>query len=188
MELYTAVYGLTDRGNYNSSISNRLELPTKIMHAGGAINSRTYTNSFEALNQNYQKGFLFFELDFDLTTDNIPVCIHGWEQSVLFEGGIEGTAYKFRDFVIAKRKDSLTSLTMYSLMDWLKKHPKSYIITDVKSDNIKVLKIISKLYPKMRSRFIPQIYSFNQYKPVRLMGYNNIILTLYRSSYSDDIV
>ncbi len=186
VELYLAIYNSLNE-NYARNLVN-VKLPIKIMHAGGSINKMTYTNSLEALNQSYKKGFRFFELDFDMTTDSIPVCIHGWEQSILFEGGIAGVPLKFYDFVRAQRKDSLTSLTIDSLIDWLNKHPNTFIVTDVKSDNIKVLEIIANRYPSMVERFIPQIYSFNQYKPARLMGFQNIILTLYRSSYSDEIV
>jgi glycerophosphoryl diester phosphodiesterase len=40
-----------------------MSAPTLIAHAGGAINQQTYTNSLEALNANYAKGFRFFEID-----------------------------------------------------------------------------------------------------------------------------
>ena len=41
-----------------------------IAHAGGSIDGHRYTNSLEALNENYQKGFRLFELYIIKTKDN----------------------------------------------------------------------------------------------------------------------
>jgi arylsulfatase A-like enzyme len=53
--------------------------PAFVAHAGGGIKGRSYTNSLEALDENYRRGFRFFELDFNWTSDNQLVCIHDWE-------------------------------------------------------------------------------------------------------------
>ena len=65
-----------------SSASAQLnpDLP-RIAHAGGQVNGATYTNSLEALEENYQAGFRAFEIDFSFTSDRQLVCLHDWEES-----------------------------------------------------------------------------------------------------------
>ena len=58
-------------------------------------------------------------------------------------------------------------------------HPDVYIITDVKENNLNVLRHIAEEHPEIVSRIIPQIYQYDECIPVRAMGYSNIILTLY---------
>ena len=48
-------------------------------HAGGGINGATYTNSIAAMNLNYSKGFRYFEIDFNTTSDANIVCVHDWK-------------------------------------------------------------------------------------------------------------
>ncbi len=38
--------------------------PLMIAHAGGGINEHNYSNSLEALEYSYNKGFRAFEMDF----------------------------------------------------------------------------------------------------------------------------
>lgn len=47
----------------------------RIAHAGGQIGATTYTNSIEALDANYEKGFRAFEIDFSWTSDHQLVCL-----------------------------------------------------------------------------------------------------------------
>ena len=53
----------------------------RVAHAGGGINGKTYTNSYEALNLNIKNGFTYFEIDFSFTRDNRLVCLHDWKGS-----------------------------------------------------------------------------------------------------------
>ncbi|PIE71308.1 MAG: hypothetical protein CSA22_03330 [Deltaproteobacteria bacterium] len=46
----------------------------RVAHAGGGIQSHTYTNAYEALNETYKKGVKYFELDFVFTSDRQRVC------------------------------------------------------------------------------------------------------------------
>jgi len=53
--------------------------PLLIAHAGGRFQNMDYTNSLDALNFNYGKGFRFFELDFLFTRDENLVLFHDWQ-------------------------------------------------------------------------------------------------------------
>ncbi len=59
---------------------DRYDINRFIAHAGGEIDGHTYTNSLEALNLNYKKGFRLFELDIHETSDHKYVAVHDWKQ------------------------------------------------------------------------------------------------------------
>jgi glycerophosphoryl diester phosphodiesterase len=68
----------------------------------------------EALNENYGKGFRFFEIDFSWTSDGKLVAIHDWQGAlsgmyIVSEGmGIPTEA----EFVNLKMKAGLTQLSL----------------------------------------------------------------------------
>ena len=58
--------------------------------------------------------------------------------------------------------------------------------TDVKSSNTEALKKIAAFFSDFSERFIPQIYSPEEFAQVLQLGYRNIIWTLYRYPYRHD--
>ncbi len=56
--------------------------PRLVAHAGGTIREKEYntfyTNSLEALQQNYGLGHRLFEMDFYLTSDRKLAAVHDW--------------------------------------------------------------------------------------------------------------
>ena len=50
-----------------------------IAHAFGGIDDKTYTNSLEAFQTNYDKGFRVFEVDLILTSDGGLAARHDWQ-------------------------------------------------------------------------------------------------------------
>ncbi len=153
-------------------------LPEKIIHAGGAIHERIGSNSLEALNNSYTLGQRFIEMDFVLSSDGIPVCLHDW--SMFYSNALTSEPITAEAFSHVKIFNFYTSVTLDSLVAWLNTHPDVYIITDIKEDNVGVLRQIADKHPEIMPRLIPQIYQYAEYAPVRAMGYSNIILTLYR--------
>ena len=51
-----------------------------IAHAMGAIDGYDYTNSLEAFQFNYAKGFTVFEVDLSLSAEGIPLAVRDWSQ------------------------------------------------------------------------------------------------------------
>jgi hypothetical protein len=78
--------------------------------------------------------------------------------------------------------------TLSSLIKWLEENPGKRIVTDVKDKNLFVLTEISTKHPNLRHRFIPQIYDPSEYDPVRSLGYNDIIFTIYKYGKNDSDV
>ena len=54
--------------------------PQLIAHAGGVIDSCTYTNSREAMLHSLAKGYRFIEFDLLFTSDSVLVAAHSWEK------------------------------------------------------------------------------------------------------------
>ncbi|MEM8506678.1 MAG: hypothetical protein AAF717_02560 [Bacteroidota bacterium] len=101
-----------------------------IAHAGGEIDGVASTNSLEALNENYRKGFRLFELDIITTSDNTFVAAHDWKMWARFtdyEGSLPPTHEAF-----LKRKiyGSYTTLDMEGINAWFESHPDARLITD----------------------------------------------------------
>jgi lipoteichoic acid synthase len=101
-----------------------------IAHAGGKVNNRTYTNSLEALNENYKKGFRYFELDIIKTSDSEFVAAHDWEHwagMVSYSGDLPVTKGEFLKYKIYGQ---LTPLAMEEINNWFKLHRDAVLITD----------------------------------------------------------
>ena len=156
-----------------------------VAHAGGEINSMTYTNSKESLNYNYENGFRFFEIDFEWTTDNEVVALHNWNHTIENYFGLEQKRHSLEVFKNANMTNNLTQMTFDDVASWLKQHPDAYLITDTKKDNKRFLKEIVPKSPEIINNIIPQAMSFEDYKLAKKLGYKNIILTLYQTYYND---
>jgi hypothetical protein len=154
----------------------------RIAHAGGGINGTTYTNSYEALNDNMEKGFLYFELDFIFTSDDKLVCLLDWEYNFEklfgFKTSEKLTLKEFEQLVNDRSKFTLCTLDGLAL--WMKENPSAYIVTDMKESNVKALSLIYNALPDAHKRVIPQIYQPQNFDVVKRIGFDRIIWTLYR--------
>lgn len=160
--------------------------PRLIAHAGGGVKNLTYSNSLEALDENYTKGFKYFEIDLSWTLDGKLVLIHDWDQTYkdLFNRS-DGAPYSLF-FKNLKMSQGLTQMDLEDLFVWLKAHQDAKIISDIKERNIEALREISKT--GYRDYFIVQVYSEDEIQPVKDLGYQNVILTLYNTEYSNEKV
>jgi len=107
-----------------------------IAHAGGEVHSdgevkgRIYTNSFEALEENYQKGFRLFELDIIKTSDGKFVAGHSWESwrnNTDYNGDIPVDEATFLKYKFISR---FTPLNMDRMNQWFLEHPDAILVTD----------------------------------------------------------
>ena len=166
--------------------------PLRIAHAGGIVEGKYVTNSFDALNLNIQKGFAYFELDFNFTSDGQLACIHDWDKSFERQFGFPlislPTLKEFKRLV--KNSARFDMCTLDRLIPWLNEHPTAKIVTDVKGrgNNIRALRIMAEKIPDFGNRIIPQIYHPESYSIAKDMGYEQVIWTLYRYKGSNDDV
>ncbi len=156
-----------------------------IAHAGGAVYGYKLTNSLEALENSYENGFSLFELDFECTSDGQYVLLHDWDsmaERMLFTR--EQLSYE--EFHNSETFVGLTLLDLDMLLDWLQTHEDCYIITDAKCGNALFLPYLYTHAGDLSTKFIPQTYSFEEYKEALALGFDKVILTLYKASYSED--
>lgn len=165
--------------NYNDKLVFEI---SRVAHAGGGINGKTYTNSYDALNFNIKKGFRYFELDFSFTEDEKLVCLHDWthsfQRSFGFSTDKKVTLAEFKKLVA--EKSEFEKCTLDGLSVWLQENPGAYIVTDVKDDNYKALQIIAAEIPDSARRVIPQVYDPINFNKIKQLGYEQMIWTLYR--------
>ena len=153
-----------------------------IAHAGGGFNGQNYSNSIEALNLNYAKGFRTFEIDFSWTSDSQLVCLHDWDKR--FEkifGFKTKQALNYNQFqTLLNNTNILHPCSLDTLELWLIEHPDVKIITDVKYNNIKAITKIIKQYPHLVNRLIPQFYQPEEYAILKKLGFKQLIWILYQ--------
>lgn len=124
-----------------------------VAHAGGGLPDRSYANNRAALDLAASHGFTVFELDF------------------MERGG---------KLVLGHDDARISQTSVPELMAWLDAHPGTFIVTDFKSDNVSGLAMLKQYAGSRLPRFIPQIYTPDEYAPVMKLGYPAPILTIYR--------
>ena len=101
-----------------------------IAHAGGEIDGNIYTNSLEALDLSYQRGFRLFELDIIETSDRHFVAAHDWAHWAKLSG-YPGDLPPSRQIFLNRLLDfKYTAMDMALINDWFSRHPDAILVTD----------------------------------------------------------
>ena len=129
---------LTDNQIYFPKIQYTYEphIDRFIAHAGGEVDGIKSTNSKDALDQNYKKGFRRFELDIIETSDGHLVASHDWEMWARFtdyEGTLPPTLAEFKKHKIY---GDYTTLDYKGINAWFAAHPDATLVTDKVNDPI----------------------------------------------------
>jgi glycerophosphoryl diester phosphodiesterase len=156
--------------------------PLMIAHAGGGYQGQAYTNSIEALNHSYARGFRLIEVDFSWTSDGHLVCLHDWGKT---HKKIFGRKLKQPLSLEAFEQQlsghpSFQVCTTQTLADWLVKHPGVSIITDIKYDNLKGIHYLLEHHASIKSQLIPQFYQPGEYTKLKELGFDRLIWILYQ--------
>ena len=156
-----------------------------IIHAGGYLTLSdgtrvSYTNSLEALENCWQNGKRFCEIDLQETMDGTLICGHGDEKELVFGTGLPTTA-SGADFLSCRIYGEFTPLTVEDLAAFMRGHPGFYVFTDVKSDNLRVCRRLAEAFPDLRSRFIVQIQLPEEYETLRELGFPYITYPIFKT-------
>lgn len=149
-----------------------------IIHGAGIYGGLKTTNSYEALQNAYNAGNRYIELDFNFTSDLKPVCLHDWNH--LSFSGYNGVTPTLEEFMEGSIYSTFTPMSLDTVAEFMNKHKDLYIITDVKDYNIYFAGLIKKNYPHLLDRFIIQVYSAGHYEDISNLGFPNIIFSLYK--------
>lgn len=168
---------------------SKVRPPLLVAHAGGEIGGITYTNCLEAIENSLSKGINTIEIDFSYTSDQKIVLLHTWDGFIeKFFNRLRG-CYSYDEFKGFKMFYGWHQMTLEDLIAWMREHEDAVIVTDTKENNIKLLQEISLQGKDVIDRFIPQIYSPEEYNTAKELGYSRIIFTLYRSGLpNEDII
>ena len=167
------------------SIRDAIREQKYIIHAGGALKTQAgniviYTNSLDALQNMYDAGNRFCEIDMRETSDGVLVCAHG-DESYLANGSDLPATATAKEFEQEHLFNEFTPMTLDTLASFMHKHPELYIISDAQGDNLRISEKLARGYPDLRNRFIIQIYHESEFDPIRALGFHYIIYTLYRA-------
>lgn len=105
-----------------------------IAHAGSAIDGITYTNSLEAMNLAYRKGFRLIELDIIQTSDGHFVASHDWDfwqKQTGYEGEVPADLATFKRY---KFQGKYHLPTIDEINEWFREHPDAVLVTDKVND------------------------------------------------------
>ncbi|MCW5514657.1 hypothetical protein [Muriicola sp. Z0-33] len=138
-----------------------------IAHAAGEINGVKSTNSLEALDSNYKKGFRLFELDIIETSDGKYVAAHDWKMWARFTDYKGNLPVTHSEFLRHKIYGKYTTMDMEAINKWFTAHPDAILITDKVSDPLSFAKQFVD-----KSRLIMELFSL---MAVEEAAKNNIV-------------
>lgn len=167
------------------TLRNMLAEDGHVIHAGGFLRTQegktvTYTNSLESLYNLYTNGNRFCEIDLQETSDGIIICGHGDERELAYGTGLPPNTLG-KDFMKTKIYGEFTSISLHDLAVFMRMHPELYVITDAKTDNVKMCSRIANDYPDLQNRFIVQIQLPEEYEPIAALGFRYIMYPIFKT-------
>lgn len=171
--------------NYPQRFTYQWTANEYISHALGGIKDQVYTNSLEAFRENYKKGHRVFEVDLQMSADNVLVAAH---ELPLTDKGKLMTAKQFKK---SKIRGKYTPLLFRDIVRLMVKYPDIYLVTDTKEtqpQNIKkqfayIVETAKEIEPQVLTRIVPQIYNEEMFDIImKLYNWDSMIYTLYALS------
>lgn len=170
----------------------RIPDPVFIAHALGGIQGNTYTNSKEAFEYNYQRGFRWFEVDLTLTKDKRLICFHtnhekhlGLDEPISFFNLKEALSFQY--------KGKYPLMAFSELLSLVSQRKDVYIITDTKEINRSILfalyQEVNKVDPALKDKIIVQFYHLDEIPLLqsyekRKGPWASLIWTLYNTRFN----
>ena len=166
-----------------------------VLHGLGWIEGHNVTNSLEAFQYNYKRGFRVFEVDLAMTSDNVLVARHDWTRihyrwlgQDVPAGTTSGIPLTFDKVMLLKIHGKYHPLSWNQLLIFMREYPDIYFVTDTKeTDEGSIRRTFSylvnetkKVDPQLLDRIIPQIYNPAMLRYINSYHhFNNTIYTLY---------
>ena len=166
--------------------------PQLIAHAGGVVDSCTYTNSREAMLHSLAKGYSFIEFDLLFTSDSVLVAAHSWEKfnSMTGFGHLGDSVPRYSDFVSRKICGRYTPLSATEINSFFEQYDSLYLVTDKISEP----DVLQEYFPALKDRMVVEAFSFQHYCRLKNRGYYRVLYscmahdlnaTLFSSSLSE---
>ena len=157
--------------------ANEPEVPERdiIAHAGGNIDSLTYTNSREAVEHAIECGVKYIELDIVISPEGEPLAFHSSDDMIdtIYSCDPphigEFTASPLR----GKNGKTYTPVTWREINEIFLAHPDLIFVVDKTDDPA----ILEKYFPKLKDRMIVECFSMERYKEVTRAGFKQAMLS-----------
>jgi len=171
-----------------------------VAHGLGSIEGRIITNSKEAFESSYKKGFRIFEVDLVLLKDGTVLAAHDQMEKRMYNLNKVWEHYRFDELSGKCCFGKYTILTGQELLHLVSKFKDAYLITDTKAipflaswshvDIVRRLTDIAKRqFPSLLDRIIPHIAGQKDLSELRkIYPFKNYMLALYRSHITNEEV
>jgi len=165
-----------------------------VAHAFGSIDGHIYTNTLEAFQRNYGRGFRVFEVDVVRLGDGTALLAHDGLE------GNYGLTKSFREATWAdiaghKYKGRYTILRSQDLVGLLREHPDIYVILDSKWSRLEIYRTFLRQAPErgLRERIFPHVEDQAELNAFRTAyPLQNYVVALYHTQgqgrYDDPVV
>jgi glycerophosphoryl diester phosphodiesterase len=175
------------------SMTSRYDPYGFVAHANGAIDGHLYTNSLEAFEHNYARGFRVFEVDMVRLADGTALAAHdGLEANYGLNKSFREATWA--DLAGKKYLGRYTIMRSQNLVSLLRQHPDAHFILDSKWSRFEIFKTILRQAPErsVRERIMPHIEDRAELTQFRTAyPLQNYMLALYHTQaenrYDDPI-
>ena len=163
-----------------------------VAHAMGQVDDYTGTNSLEAFQANYAKGYRMFEVDLSLTSDGYVVLRHDWSDGI--QTGLDPERVPTRaEFLEAPIYGAYTPLAFGDALALLEMYPDIYLVTDTKETDedtvaaqftamVEEAEDLGMVY--LLDRVVVQIYTPEMQDVVEeIHHFPRYMLTLYQTTF-----
>jgi hypothetical protein len=135
-----------------------------IAHGAGTIDGYRYTNSLEALDLSYAKGFRMFELDLIYTDDGHLVAAHDWDVWRRMTKFDQECITK-EIFLAHKLYDLYTPLSMDEINQWFAQHEDAILVTDKMNSPAEMVELF--VFP---DRLFMELFTFGAIEQAQALG------------------
>lgn len=156
---------------------NEPQVPERTIcaHAGGNIDSLTYTNSREAVMNAIAHGVKHIELDIVISPEGEPLAFHSSDDMVdtIYTSDPPAIAEFTATPLRGRNGKTYTPLTWREINEIFLTHPNLTLVVD-KTDDPAVL---DKFFPKLKERMVVECFTMERYKQVCRAGYKQAMLS-----------
>ena len=167
-----------------------------IIHAGGDINGKHYSNSYESIIFNIENFYIenktyhgiTIEIDIIKIKDGFVIAHTDYEHIYNYEGSFSDIT--FEEFNKLKVYNSYTPMNFILLKQILNQYPYVQFNLDIKEkgyDYMQILKYIKKIFKNdiLIINIVPQIYCYNDFLYCKKYGFLNCMVGLWK--YYDEV-
>lgn len=154
-----------------------------IAHAMGEIDGNIYTNSLEAFQLNYARGFRLFECDFVYLKDGTVFVAHDDHEAeyALAKPFRESTK---EDVANLRQEGKYTPLYSKEVIELMRTHPDVLLLLDTKMNHVEIVQQLVKdadADPAILDRLVPHVSDQANYDAIMAVyPFKTTMLALYR--------